>query len=237
VATPTDNSTRLDARNRIQWAALQVGLAIVAITAFVETIRLNSTTPLGAARLCFAAAVYVWLCLLAARVWYLARQPSEAGKSIWFKTYSVPTRFGIGTLLAVTLVFAIVSALFRLAGAPVQVVLVVFGVIAYVGMVQFAFDKSPRQASVLAGAIPFAAWPVGNWYLFGPGFAVASFSEIAFISAYWAIGGALVGWLVGALIGSVFMCFAGVHAIFAKRASESIAKCESSSPTAPTVAD
>jgi len=237
VATSTDNSTPLNAQNQIHWAALQLGLVIVAITAFVETIRLDSTMNLAAARLGFAGAVLTWFCLLAGKVRYLARQPSDAGKSIWFKTYSVPTQFGIGTLLAVTLVFSIVSALFRIAGLPVQAVLIVFGVIAYVGVVQFVFDKSPRQASALAGAIPFAAWPLGNWFLFGPGFAFASFPEIAFISAYWALGGALLGWFIGALIGSVFMCFAGIHALFAKRSSASMAKCESSLPTVAGVAD
>jgi len=237
MATSTDNSTRLNARNRIQWAALRVGLAIVAITAFVESIRLDSTTNLDAARLCFAAAVFIWFCLLAGKVWYRARQPSDARKGIWFKTYSVPTRFGIGTLLAVMLPFALLSALFRWAFWPAEALLIVFGIIAYVGVVQFVFDKSPRQASALAGAIPFAAWRLGNGFLFGPGFSFASITEIAFNSAYWALGGALVGWFVGAIIGSVFMCFAGIHALFANRSSGSLAKCESSSPTAPGVAD
>lgn len=221
MESSTDNSARLSAQNRILWAALQWGLVAIAIAAVVEICWASSTRTFEAARLCFAAAVYAWFCLLAGKVWYLTRRPNDAQEGIWLKTYSVPTRFGIGTLLAVTLAFGLLSGLFRWAGLPAQAVFVVFGIIAYVGVVQFVFDKSPRQASALAGAIPFAAWPLGNWFLYGPGFVVANFPEIAFMSAYWGLGGALLGYLVGATIGSVFMCFAGAHSLFAKPSGDS----------------
>src|SRR5689334_11090036 len=62
---------------------------------------------------CFAASVSIWLVVIGWRIWQLswgaARVSAVAGR----KVYSFPRRFGMGTLLVLTLVFGALSAYFR----------------------------------------------------------------------------------------------------------------------------
>ena len=237
MATSTDNSTRLNARNRIQWAALQLGLFIVAMTAFVETIRASTTPSLDAARLSFAVAISAWFVGMAVQAWYLANPSDNEPKKGWFKTYSVPKRLGIGTLLVVLLPFGLWSAWSLWLSAPLGVVLAVLGIFIYIGVLQFLFDRTPRQVSALAGGIPFAAWPIGCWLLDELNFTSMGFSELAYTTACWGLGGALIGYIVGATIGSMFMCFASAHWLCRTCVGATSLNRDSAPPTAPAASD
>ena len=134
------------------------------------------------------------------------------------RTYSVPRRFGLGTLLVATLAFSGLSALFRWLEWPVGVVL---GIMAFIGVVsaaQFAFEKRPRWASAGAGAICFLLVTIASMALDG-GF---PFDPVAYIltTISAAVSGAIAGYVTGAMIGSVFMMMAAADRLFAKRPND-----------------
>src|SRR5438105_2566436 len=107
----------------------------------------------------FAATVVAWLAMVATSLWrasYAVRNVASPPA----KVYSFPRRFGLGTLLVITLAFGALSAFFRWLQWPGEVVLGALGFVGLIGAMQFAFDRAPRQASMLVGSLLLAAWPV-----------------------------------------------------------------------------
>jgi RimJ/RimL family protein N-acetyltransferase len=116
------------------------------------------------------------------------------------RQYGVPRQFGIGPLMILTAVFALLLSLLKAAGAGPPV-LTLFAIMFFgVGVGQFVLfrGQQPRMASVVAGAIVF---PLGL-------VAVA-----VSMGNYWSVGGllccipggAMIGYATGAFIGGVFL--------------------------------
>lgn len=111
--------------------------------------------------------------------------------------YSVPRRFGLGSMLAFTTLFAMLFGLLRYHDAPVSLYLF-FGVLgAAVCGAQMWSKEVPRLVSIVAGAICLPAFAiVGGWFDSAMDFVMAPCL---------AIPGAIFGYLAGTLSAGVFL--------------------------------
>jgi hypothetical protein len=196
-------------------AYTRAALALISFVALIGSVLPISQTSLlayEASRLVFAAAVFGSLILETIRAWRLSfgsARPQTAAS----KVYSVPRRFTLGGLLAVTLAFSVLSAVFRWALWEPTVVMLMLSFIGLVGASQFAFDQAPRHASVLAGIVFFSV-PTGAYRLATTTTSITySLGDGAFYAALWAIAGAVLGYCAGIVVGSVFMFIAGGRAL------------------------
>src|SRR5262245_9436745 len=132
------------------------------------------------------------------------------------RTYSVPRRFGLATLLVATLAFSALSAVFRWLHLPVEVVLGTMCFIGIVSAAQFVLDKKPRLASAGAGSLCFLLISCLSMALDGePIYPIDLVTWI--LGAIWfAFWGAIVGYMTGTMIGSVFLVMAAASAISSK---------------------
>jgi hypothetical protein len=165
---------------------------------------------------CFAASVSTWLLLIVGRVWQLSRAAIDETAAARHKVYSFPRRFGLGTLLVLTLVFGALSAYFRSLEWPGELVLAALCFVGLISAMQFAFERAPRHVSVLVGSLVFAAWPI-LWRMLGNrSFVRYEPLDIAFFSAICAILGALIGYCTGTLVGGIFLSMDAATAFFKK---------------------
>jgi uncharacterized membrane protein len=130
--------------------------------------------------------------------------------------YSFPRRFGLGTLLVLTLAFSVLTAFCRWLQWPAEIVLGILLFFALVSAAQFAFDQAPREASMLVGSVVFAGLVVAWRAFLDQRFAWFTWLDIAFFTAICAFFGALIGYCTGTLVGSVFMFMAGANAVLKK---------------------
>jgi len=119
----------------------------------------------------------------------------------------VPRRFGVGTLLLITTMFAVLFAVLRALGVPALVFAGIALFFMAVGLGQMLLFKGerPRRASITTGAFLGAGFPVFCWALhcaLGPRFAVSSHPLDSVVGAF---GGAFYGYLAGILIAGVFL--------------------------------
>jgi hypothetical protein len=182
----------------------------VACSIFVS---INQTSALAydASRFCFAAVTFSWLLMDTALAVYVSFGPGRLHCTAPARLYSVPRRFGLGTLLVVTMAFGALATLFRwLLGEPV-VILLALAFIAVVGFFQFILDRAPRQASAIAGVI-FFSLPAGVAALAANNFLrIVPLSNFAFYAACWTATGAILGYCAGVIVGVVFMLIAAVR--------------------------
>ncbi len=117
----------------------------------------------------------------------------------------VPRRFGIGTLLVVTVAYALLFALLKTLQIPVIPFATIVGFVTLIGLGQAVLfrGQQPRRASYLTGAgIWLLLSLVFRWSLLTPGAAVGILVEaIAF--------GGMFGYVAGCLIAGVFLVFHG----------------------------
>src|SRR5262245_38176562 len=214
----TDDS----AVQRTDWKPVLIALYIAASVSFIGALSWvfhRNFLVKDCFEICFASSVSTWLLLTIIRVWQLscAAIPSEGQASQ--RIYSFPRRFGLGTLLVITLVFGALSAYFRWLQWPGEVVLGALCFVGLIGAMQFAFDRAPRHVSVLVGSLVFAAWPIIMRRLASPNFNRFDLFDIAFFSAICAIIGAVVGYFTGTLIGGIFLLMDGAAAYFKRTSS------------------
>lgn len=130
-----------------------------------------------------------------------ARVDSPSDESPITKTYLVPQRFGVGTIMLGTALFGLLFAVMKWLDAPVPLIVAVASFLSCVALGQVIFQRAPRLASAVIGAI------------FHPALAVAYIATdpvvdpsgvVAAVVGY-AIFGALVGYITGGLIAGVFL--------------------------------
>jgi hypothetical protein len=169
------------------------------------------------ARFAFCAMVLGWLVYAIVMGWrnsLTSRRQLRGATDV----YSVPRRFGLGTLFVVTLAFALFVTGMKFLQAHSALTLGAVGFFAVVGGLQMAFDRSPRQASMIAGGLlvpstVLVLWITGDEGLLpwsaGSGFLPVL--ELAFSLARLSVAGAAAGYAVGILVGSVFMLSAALR--------------------------
>lgn len=123
------------------------------------------------------------------------------------RVYSVPRRYDLATLLAVSLAYSLAFGAMRVCHFPATAFVTVASFVTCVGVAQAVLfkGKAPRGASVLAGMafIPaylavVVAWEAGANV--GPGVA-----EILPASLCLMIPGAMVGYAAGVAVGGIFL--------------------------------
>src|SRR3954468_340271 len=195
-------------KQQILWITTLIVLALLGTFTLVcvgAAFAVRNRRIFEVSQLCFTVTIATWLVLTVGRMVYLLRQTRDTPAPPRAKVYSFPRRFGLGTLLVVTLAFGALSAFFRWLEWPGEVVL---GALFFVGLVsaaQFAFDRVPRHASMLTGSLLFDLWPPAAKFLGEFGFARIHPFDVAFMSAGCALAGAITGYCTGTLVGSIFM--------------------------------
>jgi putative addiction module component (TIGR02574 family) len=118
--------------------------------------------------------------------------------------YSAPRRFDLATIFVVTSAYAILFGGFSALGAWPIVSVVIGGFITIVGIGQAVLfgGKKPRSASMLVGVILHAIIWIGAWIAYPR---IYSATLVLFVTGYVVIGGVILGYCAGALVGSVFL--------------------------------
>jgi hypothetical protein len=121
------------------------------------------------------------------------------------RCYHFPDRFGIGSLLAMVLLFAVVSAVLRWSNAYPVVSGFVLSLLGLAAMLQALLPK-PRSASMAAGALLLPSFVLVAVFLYAPHRLGSLYlSEFAFRGALLAVAGAVAGYIAGAIVASVFL--------------------------------
>ncbi len=121
--------------------------------------------------------------------------------------YSAPRRFDVATIMVVTLAYAVLFGLLRLLRMSLGAVAVIAGFVTCVGLAQALLfgGKRPRLASIvisqvyIIGVYCYAAvlWDASPLWLMDP--------MVWLVWTVIAVTAAVVGYLTGAVIGSVFL--------------------------------
>src|SRR5438045_1937212 len=110
--------------------AVSTGAAIGLVGSFTWPLHPNRATT-EAFKLLLVVSTFGWLLLVVAKVWLKSHTCSE-DKTSRKPIYSFPRRFGLGTLLVLTLAFGILTAFCRWQQWPEEIVL---GVLTFFGLV------------------------------------------------------------------------------------------------------
>jgi hypothetical protein len=119
------------------------------------------------------------------------------------RTYQVPHRFGIGSVLVVTAFFCLLLGAMRYWVPPLAIAYIGLQILA-AAVMQVVMRSQPRGGSALAGAVLLPAFLIGVAIYQGDAYIPPSeeFVRSLFCSV---IGGGLVGYSAGVLIAAVFM--------------------------------
>lgn len=118
------------------------------------------------------------------------------------RTYQVPHRFGLGSVLVVTAFFCVLFGVMRYWIAPVAMAYIGLQILS-AGVMQVVMRNQPRGGSALAGAILLPTFVIGALFYFG-GYPTEPASLV--ISAMCAaVGGGILGYAAGVLIAGIFM--------------------------------
>jgi len=161
----------------------------------------------------FAVVIFGWLTYATARSWRLSFLVQPAATR---KIHAVPRRFGMGTLLVVSLAFGGLSMLLRWVQPPPVAVFLVLLYVMLIGLLQFLLHGAPRQASMIAGAFFVLVFGLGS-EMYSNFSMTLGLSDMMFHAAGWVLGGAIAGYITGVLIGTVFMTMSGAEALFLLR--------------------
>jgi hypothetical protein len=115
------------------------------------------------------------------------------------REFSVPRRYDLATLMAVTMAYACLFGALRAWGAPPEFVIWVAGFLTTVGAAQAILfrGRSPRGASVLAGMVYMVATFVVLMVIEG-------FTEFCFLLAA-VLYGTMLGYFGGVIVAGVFL--------------------------------
>jgi hypothetical protein len=186
-------------------ACAVVGALLFPISAWIDPMfegrmRTQSIAPIDLFWLvtCGAVAGYVGGVILAGLFLIADQLRQLRGHTV----YAVPRRFGMGTLLIATTLFAMLFAFLQWARARPEELFFYTAFVATVSVAQMIFERSPRWASILAGGfyLPLSMLIIpmvrgrGVWR--GTG-------SIGLIE--WAIMGLCIGYLGGALVAGIFL--------------------------------
>ena len=131
----------------------------------------------------------------------LARSPRSGAA----KVYAAPRRFDLATLFIVTIAYSFLLAGMSVLQFPPIASLAIAGFVTLVGVGQavlFGGDR-PRTASLIVGATVYSLGMLAYWLLGWSRF--IPLSGLFVIGTFVVIGGGILGYLSGTLIGGVFL--------------------------------
>ena len=116
--------------------------------------------------------------------------------------YAVPRRFGTGTLLVATTLFAMLFAFLQWAHARPEELFFYTAFVATVSVAQMVFERSPRWASILAGGfyLPLSMFVIPLIRGRGVWRGTSSINAVQ-----WILIGLFIGYLGGALVAGIFL--------------------------------
>jgi putative addiction module component (TIGR02574 family) len=129
---------------------------------------------------------------------------ADCAHSTGSKVYAAPRRFDLATIFIVTVAYSLLFGGFSLLEAPPAVSLAVGGFITLVGIGQALLfgGNRPRTASLVVGTVLYALSTIAWWLMMGPRAYPTSMFLVA--ATYLLIGGAMLGYLAGVMVGGVF---------------------------------
>lgn len=129
----------------------------------------------------------------------------------------VPRQFGIGTLLVIAAMYAVLFAVLRALRAPVPATFLFGGFFTVIGLGQMLLfgGRHPRRASIVTGAVTMPLLVLGTMALEAIRGHAHGDMFCVFLGA--AIYGAFMGYLAGMLIASVFLAGRGLDRWYGKR--------------------
>jgi hypothetical protein len=121
------------------------------------------------------------------------------------KIYSAPRRFDLATIFVVTVAYSILLTGMGLLQFPPLASLIVAGFVTLIGISQALLfgGNQPRLASLLAGTVLYSIAMLAYWLAGGP--RLMPTSAFLALGTSVLIGGAILGYLSGTLIGGVFL--------------------------------
>jgi putative addiction module component (TIGR02574 family) len=133
------------------------------------------------------------------------RLMADCARSSGNQVFAAPRRFDLSTIFVVTMAFSLLFAGMRLLPFPPVVSVIVGGYFALIGLGQaFLFrGNRPRTASILVSMLYYALVALLVWQLRGP--RAYPVSDIVVVAMLMMVFGAVLGYVAGALVGSVFM--------------------------------
>ena len=146
--------------------------------------------------------------------------------------YSAPRRFDLATIFVVTAAYSLMLGGLTGMGMPPLVKVVITAMVTIVAATQALFRKvaNPRGVSIVTGAIAYTVISWCIWmsvrYVFPN-----SFFFVTFINGI--LGGAILGYLLGTLVGGVILVADKVRQKFDRRAQSPAAEVHPATTTTP----
>jgi putative addiction module component (TIGR02574 family) len=137
------------------------------------------------------------------------------------RVYSAPRRFDLATVFVVTTAYSLLLAALSAFQLPAGAIAMVTGFITLVGVGQaFLFHgQRPRLASILMGLLCYTAPSLATWFIgnrmMPPGFVMMMLGNGI-------VGGAVLGYLAGVLVGGVFLVADVVRRKFGRPADDEV---------------
>jgi hypothetical protein len=133
------------------------------------------------------------------------------------KIYSAPRRFDLATIFVVTFAYSLLFGLMKAMQMPSEASLVIAIFISCVAAGQaFLFGgQRPRTASIVVGALIYIVSMAFVWFTSGP--RMYPTGLLLIMLCYTIIGGAILGYLAGVLVGGVFLVADKLRGILKKR--------------------
>ena len=141
----------------------------------------------------------------------------DSGSGSVRRVYSVPRRFDLSTIFVVTLAYSLLLGAMKGLGVPPIASLIVAGFISSVGTGQALLfgGNQPRKASVVTGTLIYSMAMIAVWLINGP--RMYPTMVILIMASYTLIGGAILGYLSGAVVGGVFLIADKVRNRFSRK--------------------
>lgn len=151
--------------------------------------------------------------------------------------YAVPRRFGISAILALTTLYACVFAILK-GYEALPVYYLFFGTLGVTTcLAQMYFGRVPRISSVVAGAILLPFWVFISAIYFEPPTRFVMFlsayvvENVLSVTPFLIVGGAIIGYLAGAVMAGFFLLLDLAHASRKKATEEPEDKKDSAPPS------
>ena len=142
-------------------------------------------------------------------------QPNNRLADIRHKTYRVPRRYGIGTVLIVIAAFSVMLGVLRLLGAHPILSCIIIGLFVVVAIAQLIGPESPRKASMIGGALYVLVVGI-VLSVMSPGGGVVVLLALIIATPI----GALLGYVAGGLLASIFLCIDAASKLRNSKASD-----------------